>query len=95
MRAGRVMVGVEAVRRGLQSGECRCVVVADDASPRALEKVVRLARGKKIRQVRGPHALEMGARLGKPPVMVVGVEDAGLADAIWRAGTVEQAVTEE
>ena len=43
IRAGTVVVGVDAVRRALQAREIRCIVVAKDASQRAREKVVRLA----------------------------------------------------
>lgn len=43
IRAGTVVVGVDAVRRALQAREVRCIVVAKDASQRAREKVVRLA----------------------------------------------------
>ncbi|MGE0439893.1 MAG: L7Ae/L30e/S12e/Gadd45 family ribosomal protein [Gemmatimonadales bacterium] len=84
LRAGNVLVGVEAVRRALQAAECRCVVVASDASQRALEKVARLATAKGIPQLAGPTAQEMGARLGKPPIMVVGVRDSELANGLIR-----------
>ena len=86
IRAGNVVVGVDAVRRSLQARECRCIVVAKDASQRAREKVVRLAVALGVPQVEGPEAAELGARLGKPPVMVAGVRDAALADGIVRAG---------
>src|ERR1041385_2170465 len=95
LRAGNVVVGVDAVRRSLQARECRCIVVARDASQRAREKVVRLAVALGVPQVDGPEAGERGgdgrggggrgARLGKPPVMVAGVRDAALADGIVRA----------
>ena len=85
IRAGNVVVGVDAVRRSLQARECRCIVVARDASQRAREKVVRLAVALGVPQVDGPEAAELGARLGKPPVMVAGVRDAALADGIVRA----------
>ncbi len=78
-RGRRVAVGVEAVRRELQRGRCWCVVVASDASPRAMEKVVRLAAGKRIPVVPGPGAAAIGAQLGRPPVMVIGVRDRALA----------------
>ena len=84
LRAGHVLIGVEAVRRALQGGECRCIVVASDASQRALEKAARLATAKGIPQIAGPTAQELGARLGKPPVMVVGVRDPELAEGIVR-----------
>jgi ribosomal protein L7Ae-like RNA K-turn-binding protein len=90
IRAGNVVVGVDAVRRSLQARECRCIVVAKDASQRAREKVVRLATALGVPQVEGPEAALLGARLGKPPVMVAGVRDAALADGIVRAGAAGQ-----
>jgi ribosomal protein L7Ae-like RNA K-turn-binding protein len=86
IRAGSVVVGVDAVRRALQAKEIRCIVVARDISQRAREKVVRLAAALGIPQVEGPRAEELGAGLGKPPVMVAGVRDAALADGILKAG---------
>src|SRR5919109_3641485 len=81
-RARRIVVGVDAVRKALQAGKCWCVVVAEDASPRAVEKVVRLAAAKGVPLVNGPSAAAIGAQLGKPPVMAVGVRDRALADGI-------------
>jgi ribosomal protein L7Ae-like RNA K-turn-binding protein len=85
MRGGNVVVGVEGVRAGLRAGRFHCVVVARDASLRALEKAVRLAEGRGIPRVLGPTAEEIGARLGRPPVMVVGVTDPGLAGGVIRS----------
>jgi ribosomal protein L7Ae-like RNA K-turn-binding protein len=81
-RARNVVVGVEGVRKELQAGHCWCVVVAEDASPRAVNKVVRLAAAKGVPLVTGPGAAAIGAQLGKPPVMVVGVRDRALAGGI-------------
>ncbi|MBA3658847.1 MAG: ribosomal L7Ae/L30e/S12e/Gadd45 family protein [Gemmatimonadales bacterium] len=83
-RGRRVVIGVEAVRAELQAGKCWCVVMAQDASPRAVEKVVRLAAAKQVPLVSGPGADAIGAQLGKPPVMAVGVRDRALADGIRR-----------
>lgn len=93
VRAGQVLIGVEAVRRALQQGECRCIVVAADASQRALEKTVRLATAKGVPHIAGPASQALGAGLGKPPVMVVGVRDPALADGIIRLAN-EQGSTE-
>src|SRR6185503_7428577 len=90
VRAGTVVVGVDAVRRALQARELRCIVVARDASQRAREKVLRLATALGVPQVEGPGAAELGAKMGKPPVMVAGVRDAALADGIVRAGAAGQ-----
>jgi ribosomal protein L7Ae-like RNA K-turn-binding protein len=81
-RARRLVLGVDAVRRELQARKCWCVVVAEDASPRAREKVVRLASARGVPIVPGPRAAAIGAQLGKPPVMVVGVRDRALADGM-------------
>ena len=67
------------MRKELQAGKCRCVVVAEDASPRAVDKVVRLAAAKGVPLLEGPGAAAIGAQLGKPPVMAVGVRDRALA----------------
>jgi ribosomal protein L7Ae-like RNA K-turn-binding protein len=87
-RGGRIAVGVEAVRKELQAGKCWCVVLAEDASPRAVEKVVRLARAKGVQLLPGPRAAAIGAQLGKPPVMAVGVRDRALASGIGQLAAV-------
>ncbi len=81
-RGRRVVVGVEGVRKELQAGKCWCVVVAEDASPRAIDKVVRLATAKGVPLLPGPSAAAIGAQLGKPPVMAVGVRDRALASGM-------------
>jgi ribosomal protein L7Ae-like RNA K-turn-binding protein len=70
----------------LQRDEFWCVVLASDASPRAIEKVVALAKGKDVPLVPGPSADYMGVKLGRPPVMVVGVRDRSLAEGILELG---------
>ena len=84
LRAGHVVIGVDGVRRALQARQVRCVVVASDASPRAVDKVVRLAEGQGVPLVPGPDAAAIGRQLGRPPVMVVGVRDRALADGVGR-----------
>ena len=86
-RGRRVVVGVDAVRKELQAGKCWCVVVAEDASPRAVDKVVRLASAKGVPIVAGPRAVAIGAQLGRPPVMAVGVRDRALADGMVPSAT--------
>lgn len=84
-RARQVILGVESVRAGLQADRFACIVVAGDASPRAQEKVVRLAAAKGIPLIAGPSAEVIGARLGKPGIMVAGVVDRALARGIANA----------
>ncbi len=84
VRAGQVVIGVDGTRRALQAGQVRCVVVAADASPRALDKVIRLARAQGVPLVTGPDAALIGRQVGRPPVMAAGVRDRALADGIGR-----------
>ena len=63
----------------MQGGEFSCVVLAADASARARDKVVRLAAARGVPLLAGPAAELLGARLGTPAVMVVGVLDRALA----------------
>jgi ribosomal protein L7Ae-like RNA K-turn-binding protein len=90
LRGGNLVVGVDGVRRAVRAGQCHLLIVASDASPRATEKVVRLAEARRVRMVAGPAAAEIGARLGRPPVMVVGVREAALARGLIDAAA-EQA----
>ena len=87
-RGRRIVVGVDAVRKELQAGSCWCVVLAADASPRAIDKVVRLAGAKGVPLLPGPSAAAIGAQLGKPPVMAVGVRDRALARGMVQLATV-------
>jgi len=81
-----VVAGVDRVRAGLQRGRFSCVVVASDASARVADKVVRLAKARGVPLLRGPGAERMGAGLGLPPVMAVGVTDRALAAGLMRSG---------
>jgi ribosomal protein L7Ae-like RNA K-turn-binding protein len=84
-RARQVVIGVDRVRAALQAGQVACVVVAEDVSPRAREKVVRLAAGRGVPLLSGPSAVAIGARLGRPGVMVAGVLDRALARGLAEA----------
>lgn len=80
--AGALVIGADAVHRALQQDRIFCVVLASDASERARDKVMRLARGRDVPLVAGPDADAIGVQLGKPPVMAVGVRDRALADGL-------------
>jgi ribosomal protein L7Ae-like RNA K-turn-binding protein len=80
-----VVLGVEPVRTALKAGKVACIIAASDLSPRAGEKVVRLAQAKKIPVVPGPTAGELGDRLGRPAIMVAGVLDRALARGLMES----------
>ncbi len=76
---------MDQLRIQLQAGTVRCVVVAEDVSPRAQDKVVRLAAAKGVPLLAGPSAEAIGARLGKSGIMVAGVLDRALARGLAKA----------
>ncbi len=82
LRAGKVVIGTGSVRRELQRGGLVLVIVAGDASQRTGEKVVRLAKAKRVPVVIGPDASELGADLGRGSVQAVGVKDRHLASGV-------------
>jgi ribosomal protein L7Ae-like RNA K-turn-binding protein len=86
-RGGNLVIGVDGVRQALQRDEVYCLVLAKDASPRATDKTVALARARQVPVVTGPLALDLGNRLGRPPVMAVGVRDRALARGILEVKT--------
>jgi len=64
----------------------RCVVLSRDASPRARDKVVRLARGKAVPLLAGPSSEVLSKGLGLSEVMAVAVADRSLADGLLSSG---------
>lgn len=74
------------MRQALQESQVRCVVLARDASPRARDKVIALARGRSIPLLAGPVAEVMGKGLGLSEVMAVAVADRSLADGLLSSG---------
>ena len=86
-RGGNLVIGVDGVRQAMQRDEVYCLVMASDASPRATEKTMALARARDIPVITGPSADEIGRRLGRPAVMAVGVRDRALAKGILEGNT--------
>jgi ribosomal protein L7Ae-like RNA K-turn-binding protein len=80
------VVGVDAVREGLQTGKVHCVILSADASKRARERLVRLASAKGVPLLAGPAAERMGAGLGLSTVMAVAVADRSLAAGLMNSG---------
>jgi len=86
-RAGALTLGTGATRAGLQRGDVRLVVLANDRSQRTEEKVERLARGTAVPVLIGPEAEALGARLGRGAVQAVGIVDPGFAEGILATGS--------
>jgi len=77
-------VGVEQVRNAAFRGKLVYAVVAADASPHSLKKVVPLLRARRIGYAEGPSAAELGRAVGKDSAVVVGIVDAHLANGVRR-----------
>jgi ribosomal protein L7Ae-like RNA K-turn-binding protein len=84
-RAGAVIHGVDAVRRGVKSGEVELVVLAADAAEGQLGKVMGLLRHHPVprRWVRDRAVL--GQAVGTAAVSVVGVTKRSFAEPLERA----------
>lgn len=81
-RAGAVVLGTEATRRAVRSGEALCVLTARDASPTQSKKVTGLARERRV-----PHRVvadrrALGAALGSASLSAVAVTDPSFAQQI-------------
>jgi ribosomal protein L7Ae-like RNA K-turn-binding protein len=94
-RAGTVLIGTSSVRRALQRGEVRLVILAGDHSDRTHHKVTRLAVGKGIPILLGPPAPELGRRLGCGAVQAAGIRDPALARGLHAKTAVAENVQEE
>ncbi len=72
-RAGAVVKGTDATRRGLKAGEVGLVLVAHDASEAQLKKVLALAKADGVPVVRAGSRTELGGALGAGALSAVGV----------------------
>lgn len=81
-KAGSVVTGVRATRAALERGELELVLVARDAAPGQLEKVLGLLRHRSTpaRHVSGKAAL--GAALGEGPLSLAGVRSRSFAEQL-------------
>ena len=78
-KARRLAIGVDAAREALRRGVAEGLVLAQDASPRARDRLVALAMHRSVDVLTGPTAEELGRILGRPPVHGVAVLDRQLA----------------
>ena len=79
VRARNVVVGVEQVRLAARRGKLALALVAPDASPNSLKKLLPLLGATKVRVVQGPGAAALGAVVGRESTAAIGVTDAALA----------------
>lgn len=81
-RAGRVALGISAVRRALDAGEARIVITALDASATQLRKLGILGARSGVHVVEVADGAVLGAALGRGPLSAVAVLDRAFADRL-------------
>jgi ribosomal protein L7Ae-like RNA K-turn-binding protein len=85
VRGRMVVVGVERVRDAAFRGTLALAIVAPDASPNSLQKVLPLLRAKRVEVIEGPGAAALGAAVGRDAAAAVGITDRDLARGIRAA----------
>jgi ribosomal protein L7Ae-like RNA K-turn-binding protein len=78
-RAGRVLGGTDAVRKGVRDGGVRMVILAADSSPTQQGKLVPLLTARGVRHERLFSRSRLGAAIGRGPVSAVGIADPNFA----------------
>jgi ribosomal protein L7Ae-like RNA K-turn-binding protein len=82
VRSRGAVVGVQQVREAAKRNKLALAVVASDASPHSLDKVVPLLNARRVRFVEVPSASELGAAVGRDQTAAVGITDRQLAAGI-------------
>jgi ribosomal protein L7Ae-like RNA K-turn-binding protein len=93
IRARNAVVGVEQVRMAARRGSLVLAVVAPDASPHSLKKLLPLLKATGIQVVQGPGAATLGAAAGRDATAAVGIIDRALARGISKVFDEEAAPT--
>jgi ribosomal protein L7Ae-like RNA K-turn-binding protein len=93
IRARNAVVGVEQVRMAARKGSLVLAVVAPDASPHSLKKLLPLLKATGIQVVQGPGAATLGAAAGRDSTAAVGIIDRSLARGISKVFDEEAAPT--
>lgn len=82
VRSRGATVGVDQVRDAAKRNKLALAVVASDASPNSLKKVVPLLNARRVRFVEVPSAVDLGVAVGRDQTAAVGILDSQLARGI-------------
>jgi len=82
VRGRGAVVGVQQVRDAALKSRLAYAIVAPDASPNSLHKIVPLLDARRIQYIEGPTAAALGAAVGREATAVVGILDHALARGI-------------
>jgi ribosomal protein L7Ae-like RNA K-turn-binding protein len=87
MRSRGVLVGVSQVREAAKQNKIELAVVAADASPHSIDKIVPLLNARRVRFIEMPSAAGLGAAVGREQTAVVGIVDRQLAAGVREVET--------
>jgi ribosomal protein L7Ae-like RNA K-turn-binding protein len=82
VRSRGAIVGVQQVREAAKRNKVVFAVVASDASPNSLDKLVPLLNARRVRFIEVPSAAALGAAVGRDQTAVVGIVDRQLAAGV-------------
>ena len=82
VRSRGAVVGVGQVREAAKQGKLAMALVAADASPHSLAKVVPLLQARRVDTLHVPSAVELGNAAGREQTAAVGIVDRQLANGI-------------
>lgn len=82
VRSRGAVVGVEQVRDAARKGKLALALVAEDASPHSVSKVVPLLEAKRVRVIAVASAAALGQAAGRKQTAAVGIMDVQLAEGI-------------
>src|SRR5438552_16908574 len=82
VRSRGAVIGVQQVRDAAERNKLALAIVASDASPHSLDKVVPLLNARRVRFVEVPSARELGVAVGRDQTAAVGITDRALASGI-------------
>lgn len=82
VRARGAVVGVDRCREAVKKNKVAFAVVAANASPNSLDKIVPLLNARRVRFIEVPNAAELGGAVGCNSTAVVGIVDRQLAKGI-------------
>lgn len=86
-RAGRLVSGFDAVRRAVDRGRAKLIVISQDASAGTAERIRRIADARGVPCVTWADMRSLGEAIGRPDRAVVAIVDAQMAEAVRKALT--------
>lgn len=83
-KAGKLVIGEQAVLKALQLSQVRLLLLAVDSSNRKRRIFAAHAEAHSIPLIEWATKTQLGSQLGKQQVAVAAIIDPSLAQAVWR-----------